>query len=107
MASLGDKLRERRKALRMTLDELAAKVDSSKGYIWELENRTSANPSADKLAAIADALEVPLEFFLDDADTHPTEQQVDAAFFRKYKKLGDDEKAQLRAIVETFKKRKK
>lgn len=106
MASLGEKLRERRKARGLTLDDLAARVDSSKSYIWELENRPSPKPSAEKLAAIAAVLEVPVEFFLDDADTEPTSAQVDNAFFRKYKNLTDSDKAQLRAIVDTFRKRK-
>lgn len=105
MASLGEKLRERRKAMGLTLDSLAERVGSSKSYIWELENRPSPNPSAEKLAAIAKELNAPVEYFLDTAEAAPTPEQRDDAFFRKFRNLPEEDKDQLRAIMETFRKR--
>jgi transcriptional regulator with XRE-family HTH domain len=106
MATLGEKLRDRRKSHRLTLDELADRVGSSKSYLWELENRASARPSAEKLAAIARELSVPVEYFLDDAGVEPAQAQLDDVFFRKYKSLSSPDKAQLNAIIDTFRKKK-
>ena len=36
---MGQRIRERRKEKGLTLDQLAAKAECSKGYIWELENK--------------------------------------------------------------------
>mgnify|MGYP003400529237 FL=1 len=39
-SALGDKIRKLRKEVKkLTLEELAEQTGSSKGYIWELENR--------------------------------------------------------------------
>lgn len=46
---LGEKLRELRKQRGLTLDKLADLAGLSKSYLWELENRESQRPSAEKL----------------------------------------------------------
>jgi transcriptional regulator with XRE-family HTH domain len=53
---LGDKLRSLRKQKGLTLDKLAEQAKLSKSYLWELENRESQRPSAEKLTALADVL---------------------------------------------------
>jgi transcriptional regulator with XRE-family HTH domain len=105
MAGLGDKLRELRKAKSLTLDALAENVGMSKSYLWELENRPSPRPSAEKLSAIAAVLGVPIDYFLDDKVEQPRPEHLDEVFFRSYKNLSPDAKAQLRQILETFRKR--
>ena len=40
------------------LDQLADATESSKSYMWELENKDDPKPSADKLARIAAVLDV-------------------------------------------------
>jgi transcriptional regulator with XRE-family HTH domain len=52
-SALGDKIRAARKALKLSLEDLAEKVSSSKSYMWELENRDEPNPGADLLMRIA------------------------------------------------------
>ena len=47
---LGDKIRNLRKKQGYTLDKLAELAESSKSYIWELENNDPPRPSADKIA---------------------------------------------------------
>lgn len=103
---LGDKVRTLRKEKELTLDELASQAKMSKSYLWELENRDSPRPSAEKLAALADILGVPANFFLEEDVREPQERHRDAAFFRKYTKLDGPEKEMLRKIVDTFKKSK-
>ena len=48
---LGEKLRELRKKHGLTLEKLADQAKLSKSYLWELENRESQRPSAEKLTS--------------------------------------------------------
>lgn len=98
---LGDKIRELRKAKKLTLEQLAEQTDSSKGYIWELENRDTRKPSAEKLMKIAEVLGVTTEFLLDDSKDKPDDSVLKAAFFRKFEKLeADDQKKFMKIIKE-------
>lgn len=101
---LGDKLREQRKQRSWTLEQLAEEAGLSKSYLWELENRESQRPSAEKLAALADALGVATSYFLEEDTRAPKERHLDEAFFRGYQKLEPEAKEQLRKILSTFKK---
>ena len=99
---LGEKIRNRRTHLRMSLDQLAKLTDSSKGYLWELENRDKANPSADKLTRIATALGVTAEFLLVSTEASPDEGVQDRAFFRKYQSLDAPAKAKIRKLLDLW-----
>ena len=99
---LGEKIRQLRKDKKMTLEELAKKIDAGKSYVWEIENRDDANPSADRLVNIARALDVTVEFLLDDATPQPTSNVFDQAFFRMYERMSEPEKEQLRRVVEAL-----
>lgn len=101
---LGEKLRALRKDKKLTLDQLAAQAKLSKSYLWELENRESQRPSAEKLSALADVLGVGSAYFLEDDVRRPEEKHLDEAFFRGYQNLDQTGKEQLRKILETFKK---
>lgn len=101
---LGEKLRELRKQKGLTLDKLAELSGLSKSYIWELENRESQRPSAEKLTALADVLGVTSVYFLEEDVRAPEERHLDDAFFRGYQKLEPEAKEQLRKILDTFKK---
>lgn len=101
---LGEKLRTLRKDRQLTLDRLAEMAKLSKSYLWELENRASQRPSAEKLAALADALGVSASFFIEDDVRTPEERHLDEHFFRNYQQLEAPAKEQLRKILETFKK---
>lgn len=99
---LGDKIRERRKHKGMSLERLAEVTETSKSYLWELENRNVPNPSADKLTRIALALDVTPAFLLDAMQTTPDDAVADAAFFRKYQQMPDETKRRLRRILDSF-----
>lgn len=101
---LGEKLHELRKQKKLTLDKLAELSGLSKSYIWELENRESQRPSAEKLTALADVLGVAPTYFLEEDVRAPEERHLDEAFFRGYQKLDQGSKEQLRKILDTFKK---
>jgi len=100
---LGDKMRALRKEKKLSLEQLAELTESSKSYIWELENKDVPNPSADKIGRIAAALEVTPEFLLDQRDDlTPDDEIVDEAFFRRYRKLDPDVKKTIRKIMDAF-----
>jgi len=99
---LGEKIRALRKQKKLSLEQLAELTESSKSYIWELENKDDPKPSAEKIGKIAAVLEVTTEFLLNNTVETPTEQVIDEAFFRKYKKMPDDTKKRLRKILEAW-----
>jgi len=79
---LGVKIRGLRKEKGYTLDKLAELADSSKSYIWELENKNPPRPSADKIAKIAAALDVTADYLMDPTESLDVpEDATDKAFF--------------------------
>jgi transcriptional regulator with XRE-family HTH domain len=95
----GEKLRKVRTRKGLTLEELATAVGSSKAYVWQLENKKNAKPSAELLLKIANCLGESPDFFLDDnADEH-TEHQLEDAFFRKFRNLSQEDKRYIDRIV--------
>ncbi|TWI64379.1 helix-turn-helix protein [Pseudoduganella lurida] len=101
---LGEKLRALRKERKLTLEQLAAQAKLSKSYLWELENRESQRPSAEKLTALGDVLGVTTAYFLEEDVRAPEEKHLDEAFFRGYQQLNAEGKDHLRKILETFKR---
>jgi len=97
---LGEKIRELRKAKGYTLDKLAELSESSKSYIWELENKNPPRPSADKIAKIAAVLDVTADYLIDPNDTIKVEDATDSAFFRKYRDMNPATKEKIRRMVD-------
>lgn len=99
---LGEKIRYLRKLKKLSLDQLAELTGSSKSYIWELENKVAPNPSADKVAKLAVALEVTTEFLLIENAATPDERVTDEAFFRKYQTMPEETKKKIRRILNAW-----
>ncbi|PPD34071.1 MAG: transcriptional regulator [Methylomonas sp.] len=99
---MGDKIRTLRKQKKLSLEKLAELTDSSKSYMWELENKDDPKPSADKVAKIASVLEVTSEFLMSESDASPSDAVIDEAFFRKYKSMPDETKKKLRQILDVW-----
>ena len=95
---LGERVREFRLKLGLTLEALAQRVGSSKSYMWEIENKDVARPSAEKLHQIAAALDTTAEYLLA-ADEVTEAEAADIAFFRKYKQMKPKGKEQLREML--------
>lgn len=104
---LGDKIRKLRKEQGYSLDGLADATEMSKSYLWELENRDTANPTMEKVAKLAETLGVTPEFLLDNDETDPSEAVADRAFFRKYQKLSTPTKQKLQEILKVLEPDKK
>ncbi len=96
---LGERVREQRRKHGLTLKGLAERVDSSKSYMWEIENKDVARPSAEKLTRIASALATTVEYLLDGNSDREEENASDLAFFREYKKMDAPAKERLRRIL--------
>jgi len=99
---LGDKIRKLRKEKSLTLDRLAELTESSKSYIWELENSNPPRPSAEKLAKIANQLGTTIEFLLDESDEIHEADAADAHFYRQYQKMDPNTKEKIRRMVKLW-----
>lgn len=99
---LGDKIRAARKQKKLSLDQLADLTDSSKSYLWDLENKDDPKPSFEKVAKIAAALDVTPDFLITDDTTPPDQEVLDQAFFRKYRQLPESTKKKLRQVLEAW-----
>lgn len=99
---LGDKIREQRKKKKLSLEQLAELSESSKSYIWELENKDDPKPSGEKVGRIAAVLDVTAEFLLSNSVTTPSEEVADEAFFRKFKKMSEPDKKKIRKILDAW-----
>jgi transcriptional regulator with XRE-family HTH domain len=101
VTTLGDKIRRLRKEKGYTLEKLAELAESSKSYVWELENKLPPRPSADKISKIARVLGVTAEYLLDPADTEVAEA-TDEAFYRKYRRMDSTTKERIRRMVDVW-----
>jgi transcriptional regulator with XRE-family HTH domain len=97
---LGEKIRKLRKEKGYTLDKLAELAESSKSYIWELENKNPPRPSAEKLSKIAAVLGVTGDYLIGATETGGVETAADEAFFRKYRRMGATTKDKLRRLAD-------
>lgn len=67
LAQVGEKIREARKARRLTLQRIATATDLSIGFLSQVE-RNIATPSLSSLVLIAKALDLPISSFLRQPD---------------------------------------
>lgn len=99
---LGEKIRTERKRHALTLEELAKRTDSSKSYIWGLENGPAVRPSADKISKIATVLGVSVDYLLDNEKVTQTETDVNQVFFRRIGQLDSTKRAQLERFLKAL-----
>ena len=105
--TLGEKIHRLRKDKRLSLEKLGELTESSKSYIWELENKNPPRPSADKIAKIASVLGVTADYLVDTRESEPAPNVVDEAFFRKYRNMPAPTKEKIRQLVELWGDEKK
>lgn len=103
-SALGEKLRKHRTEKGYSLDKLAELTDSSKSYLWELENRDTRKPSGEKLTKIAQALGVTTDYLLDDHAT-VDDAILKEAFFRKFNQLEEDDKKKIQQMIDLWGKK--
>ncbi len=105
--TIGQKIQELRKRKGLTLEKLGELTESSKSYIWELENKNPPRPSADKIAKIAAVLGVTGDYLVDVRESTPAPDVLDQAFFRKYRGMNPDTKEKIRQMVDLWSDDKK
>jgi transcriptional regulator with XRE-family HTH domain len=101
-SQLGIKINELRRARGLTLEQLAQASGSSKSYMWEIENKDVARPSAEKLEKIAASLGVTATFLIDATQAQPNENVEDAAFFQRFQRADPVVKNRLRRIFDAL-----
>jgi transcriptional regulator with XRE-family HTH domain len=102
VTALGDKIRQLRKKKGYTLEKLAELTESSKSYVWELENKYPPRPSADKLSRIAAALGVTAEYLLDREGDVTAADAADQAFYRKFRRMDPEVKDRIRRMIDVW-----
>ena len=102
--TLGEKIKKHREEKGFSLDQLASKTDTSKSYLWELENRTSRKPSGEKINRIAMVLEITTDYLLDEK-SGPDEKMVKDAFFRKFNNLDEDSQRRVEDMIDAWGKK--
>lgn len=102
--TLGSRIKALRTGKGLTLEQLAEKSGSAKSYIWELENRNTQNPSAEKLAKIAVVLEVTTDYLLG-GNVEDVAHAVDQAFFRQYSSLPEETRRTIREMAKVISKK--
>lgn len=101
MPSMGEKIRELRKAKGWTLGRLAQESGCTKSYIWEIENRNPPRPSAEKVASIASALGTTIDVLIGmPINTKDDLDPKDKVLFRKYRNLKQEHQEAIRQMVE-------
>jgi len=96
MDVIGKKLREFRKANRLTLRQVAEKAGCTESYISQLENG-NANPSISTLKKIAAVFNVQIvDFFIDQAEEDPVVIRKDERIDIEFK---DGGKTKIQAMV--------
>lgn len=100
--SLGSKIKTLRNEKGHTLEQLADLTDSSKSYIWELENKNPPRPSAEKLSRIAKELGVTIGYLIGEEESVTKEVAEDAAFYREYQSMDAPIKAKIRDMVKLW-----
>lgn len=100
--TLGEKIYRLRREKGFSLEKLGELTESSKSYIWELENKNPPRPSADKIAKIASVLGVTSDYLVNTQQSEPNASVVDEAFFRKYRDMDAPTKEKIRQIVELW-----
>ena len=99
--TFGGRLQRLRIEEALTLEGLAAKIDSTKSYVWELENKPTIRPSAELVYKLAKTLNTTVGVLMGEASVDDVSEQ-DQVFFRKYHPLKPETKKQLSKIMDVL-----
>lgn len=101
--AMGERIKDRRSEKGFTLQQLADRAECTKGYIWELENKNPPRPSAEKLAAIAAALDTTVDVLIGTPiNTEEDLSPEDKVFFRKFSGLKSEDKDKMRRMLDLW-----
>ena len=95
--NIGQKIREQRQRLKMSLQTLSTLTGISYSYIHKLEMNKVCNPSLNILEKISEQLKVTLDYFINSVDLVDS---IDDAFIERYKKQSNRVKWKTRQAFE-------
>ena len=101
--TFGARLQRLRTESGLTLEGLADAIQSTKSYVWELENKPTIRPSADLVYRLAKVLNTTVGVLLGEAALSDMSEQ-DQVFFRKYQPLKPETKKRLSRIMDALMK---
>jgi len=107
LEGLPKKIKKARKSKGLTLERLAKAVGSSKSYMWQLETDSKIKPSVELIAKIAEALDVTVDYLIDQEMDEMDIDQEALVFFRGFKDLDETSKKMIREQIEHLKKLQK
>ena len=99
--TFGERLQRLRKKNKLTLEELAIKTDSTKSYVWELENKPNIRPSAELVYKLSKVLNTTVDVLLGEKSIDEMSEK-DKVFFRRYQPLKQETKDQLARIMDAL-----
>ena len=110
VVSTGERIRERRKYRRWSLNKLAQLAGMSQGYLSDVENGKVASPSASVLIKLAAALETSVDYLLGRTDDPSPPSLSDVDIIRAdmplpplgWDELSEEEKEEVRDITRRF-----
>ena len=83
----------------MTLEKVGEFLNSSKAYVWQLENKDNAKPSAEIVLELSKLFQVDPYYLIDDNSKTPTDEQDEVNFISAYNALSRRNKSTVRRIV--------
>ena len=95
--NIGERIKARRKELKMSMQKVADIAGVTKSYICEIEKGSRQNITIKSLLCLADALDVTGEYFIGTNKSSASAQ--DNAFFQKYLSSRIDIKDRIRRVV--------
>ena len=99
--TFGERVARLRNEVGLTLEGLATEIDSTKSYVWELENKPTIRPSADLVYKLAKSLKTTVGVLLGEAAMDDLGEK-DQVFFRSYQELKPQTKKQLSRIMDAL-----
>ena len=98
---LGKKVRDLRKQKGISMEKLAELAYSTKGYIHHIETSILPNPGIDKVAKIAAALGVTIDYLANDAALL-NQDVAKNAFFMKFNGLEVSDQIKVEQIIDIW-----
>lgn len=86
-AHMGAYILKRRRDLGLSLDAVAARIDCSKSYIWELEKGRSKNPTIWMILGLCEALQCSLDSMLGRDFAQPLFTDAEVALIDAHRRI--------------------
>ena len=102
----GPRLRQLRKAKKLTLQEIADQIGCTKAYVWALERRPGQRPTADRVQALAKVLGVTMAELMGEPPPPPVtgamsaSEGADSAVINAYVSLPPEKKQLFQELLQ-------